>query len=170
MWNCRGARGPLAVPQLKEIINLYSPNLIFLCETKNQKKVMEKFRKRINYEKCFVIDALGKAGGLTLMWNSELDVVYVNSGGFYIEAKIEEKDKQFSWWFIGVYASTDDRIRREQWRIINQEKGKWGEQWMMAGDLNDILSNEEKWGGSSKDFRESIERNALIALGFDGVT
>ena len=85
VWNCRGAGGPLAVPQLKEIINLHSPNLIFLCETKNQKNAMEKIRKRINYEKCFVVDALGKAGGLTLFWNNELDVEYINSGGFYIE-------------------------------------------------------------------------------------
>ncbi|XP_027166673.1 uncharacterized protein LOC113766707 [Coffea eugenioides] len=47
--------------------------------------------------------------------------------------------------------------------------------WMMAGDLNDIPSNEEKWGGRSrpdssfKDFREFIESNALIDLGFEGV-
>ena len=44
----------------------------------------------------------------------------------------------------------------------------------LTGDFNDILSNEEKWGGrarddrSFKDFNSFIERNSLVDLGFTG--
>ena len=45
---------------------------------------------------------------------------------------------------------------------------------MVAGDFNDIVSNEEKWGGRSReewtfrDFKQFIADNELIDVGFDG--
>lgn len=49
-----------------------------------------------------------------------------------------------------------------------------GDKWILAGDFNDIISNEEKLGGSArsdrtlKDFKGFILDNELIDLGFDG--
>lgn len=58
--------------------------------------------------------------------------------------------------------------------MIGQRKTLWGDKWILAGDFNDIISNKEKWGGSTrsdrtfKDFKEFISDNELIDLGFDG--
>ncbi|XP_071921713.1 uncharacterized protein [Coffea arabica] len=49
-----------------------------------------------------------------------------------------------------------------------------GTRHMIVGDFNDILSNEEKWEGvvreerSFKDFKEFIDQNSLIDIGFEG--
>lgn len=50
----------MIVFQLKEIIKRYSPNLTILLEIKNINSVMEKVKKRIEFDKAFVIDAVGE--------------------------------------------------------------------------------------------------------------
>ncbi|XP_071902364.1 uncharacterized protein [Coffea arabica] len=51
----------------------------------------------------------------------------------------------------------------------------WGDCWALIGDLNDITSNGEKWGGrarieaSFEKFNNFISRNSLVDIGFEGV-
>ena len=70
--------------------------------------------------------------------------------------------------------SCDANIRKEQWKVSTLRQQLWGDKWLLAGDFNDILSNEEKWGGrvreerSFKDFNSFVENNRLVDLGFTG--
>ena len=63
VWNCRSVESPLTVPQLKEIINLHFPEVVFLSETKNRKCFMNKVMMKLRYDKLFVVDPIGKSGG-----------------------------------------------------------------------------------------------------------
>ena len=66
---------------------------------------------------------------------------------------------------IGIYANTNDQIREQQWKTIENRTAVWGMNWMGAGDMNDILSNDEKWGGnlrgerSIRMFRSFVNKN-----------
>ena len=46
---------------------------------------------------------------------------------------------------------------------------------MVTGDMNDILSNDEKWGGnlrgerSFRMFRSFVNKNQLIDISFEGI-
>ncbi|XP_027158016.1 uncharacterized protein LOC113759637 [Coffea eugenioides] len=64
-----------------------------------------------------------------------------------IELLIEDREVGGEWWCVCVYASADVRIRKEQWKVIARRSCLWGEAWAIMGDLNDITSNNEKWGG-----------------------
>ena len=85
VWNCRGAGSPLTVLQLKEIVNLHSPEVICLAETKNRKCFMNTVRMKLRYDKLFVVDPVGRSGGLAVMWKKELAVSRVLSTVFLIE-------------------------------------------------------------------------------------
>ncbi|XP_071933651.1 uncharacterized protein [Coffea arabica] len=60
---------------------------------------------------------------------------------------IEDREVGGEWWCVCVYTSADVRIRKEQWKVIARRSCLWGEAWAIMGDLNDITSNNEKWGG-----------------------
>ena len=117
---------------------------------------------------------MNKAGGMAVMWSNEVQVMDVVTTAFTVEVHIMESEANVDWWFIGIYASTDDQIRRNQWEVIERRKVLWGQRWLISGDFNDIASNDEKWGGrrreegSFRDFRLFIHQNGLIDLGFEG--
>ena len=136
---------------------------------------MKKVQKQPRFEECVVVESMNKSGGMIVMWNNEVKVLDVLTTAFTMEVHIMDTKTNVDWWFIGIYASTDDQIRRNQWRVIERRKELWGQRWLILGDFNDITSNEEKWGGgrrreecSFKDFRHFINQNGLIDLGFEG--
>ena len=164
----------MTVPQLREANNLLSPNMIFLSETKNRFHYMKKVQKILRFEESVIVEAMDRKEGMALFWNKDVEVKQVVTTALTIEALVLDPDKQIEWWFIGVYMSCDPIIRRQQWNVLTRRKQLWGDKWLLAGDFNDILSNEEKWGGraredrSFKDFNSFIENNSLVDLGFNG--
>nr|XP_027065280.1 uncharacterized protein LOC113691366 [Coffea arabica] len=121
-----------------------------------------------------VVEAMHKAGGMALFWKDELKILEVLMTSFTIEAHVEDMEANTDWWFIGIYASCDHQIRKEQWKVLANRKRLWGDRWMIAGDFNDLVSNDEKWGGirreekSFHDFRDFINGNYLLDIGFIG--
>nr|XP_027088506.1 uncharacterized protein LOC113709853 [Coffea arabica] len=174
VWNCQGVGSPLTVPHLREMNNLLSPNLIFLSETKNRKPVVDRIARSLRFDNSAVVEAMHKAGGMALLWKEDTQVVAVYQTAFTIEAKIEDMKLNCTWWFIGVYASCDAQIRKNQWEVLKERSRLWGSRFFIAGDFNDILSNEEKWGGvareerSFRDFKDFLAHNHLIDIGFEG--
>ena len=71
---------------------------------------------------------------------------------------------------VGIYASTDEKTRKEQWKKIEEKKREWREYWILVGDFNDIRGGEEKWGGrgrqegSCKEFNRFIKENELVDI------
>lgn len=84
------------------------------------------------------------------------------------------RKKNEHWRLFAVYASTDDKKRKDQWRVLSQRLGVAGEKCLVIGDFNDTLDDSKKeWGNyrfvaSRKDFREFVIGNELLDLGFMG--
>lgn len=64
-WNCRGLRGPSRVSQLKEYIRLNLPDLVFVCESKQNMGFVATVCERLKFEKRWEVQNLqGRKGGL----------------------------------------------------------------------------------------------------------
>ena len=48
--------------------------MIILSETKNKTKFIKNFKKRLNFNECFVVEAMDRFGGMTLMWNNDIKI------------------------------------------------------------------------------------------------
>ncbi|XP_027095016.2 uncharacterized protein [Coffea arabica] len=132
VWNCQGVGSPLTVPHLREVNNLLSPSLIFLSETKNRKQVLDRIARGLRFDNSAVVEAMHKAGGMAIFWKEETQVLEVNLTAFTIEVRLEDDVKHCDWWFIGVYASCDSQIRKEQWRVLRDRSRLWGDRYMIA--------------------------------------
>ncbi|XP_071900968.1 uncharacterized protein [Coffea arabica] len=174
VWNCQGVGSPLTVPHLREVNNPLSPNLIFLSETKNRRLVVDRIARGLRFDNSVVVEAMHKSGGMAVMWKEDPKTLEVNQTAFTIEVRIEDYEYHCDWWFVGIYASCDAQIRKEQWRVLRDRSRLWGDRFLIAGDFNDIVSNDEKWGGtireerSLRDFKDFIDQNKLTDLGYEG--
>nr|XP_027120622.1 uncharacterized protein LOC113737621 [Coffea arabica] len=158
VWNCQGAESPVTIPHLKEVNNLLSLNMIFLSETKNKAKYIEKVKRILNFDNCYVIEAMNKSGGMSLMWNEETKVKDIKHSAFTIEVLIEDEEVKQDWWLIGFYASCDKQMRKGQWEenqlVDIGFKGNpwtWCNQWQ-DGEIRQRLDSELSSGGWSNIF------------------
>ncbi|MCE2055341.1 hypothetical protein HAX54_042435 [Datura stramonium] len=58
--------GSLKISFLKETKHLHSPSMIFLCETKNQERMIFRVQIKLQMEHVIIMDPAGLAGGLCL--------------------------------------------------------------------------------------------------------
>ncbi|KAM0955247.1 hypothetical protein EV1_023409 [Malus domestica] len=173
-WNCQGIGGDLTVDNLLEQNRIHTPDIVILLETKNKSSRYSFLKNKMNLEFMHAVEPRGIGRGLCVLWRHASQVVWIKSRDFMIEAEIWDDCKQCAWHLCAIYASTDEKKRRDQWMSLSQRISRAGERCLLIGDFNDILSNDEKEGGkyrsvaSLRDFREFVARNELMDLGYEG--
>ncbi|KAM0971055.1 hypothetical protein ACFX15_018445 [Malus domestica] len=93
------------------------------------------------------VEPRGIAGGMCIFWRNYDLVMLVKYSDFFIEVGISDKLKDVEWRLFAIYASTDDKKRRDQWLILSQRLGVAAANCVVIGDFNDILDDSEKEGG-----------------------
>lgn len=78
----------------------------------------------------------GRRGGLLVAWNQNIEPEHISKNDFFMELRVGSEDGGANLWIIFVYASTDIRIKKQQWEFLKIIKSDWGTQWVMGGDFN----------------------------------
>ncbi|MBA0579565.1 hypothetical protein Gorai_021818 [Gossypium raimondii] len=65
-------RNPAIICDLKQILVVKNPLIIFLSETKAKAREMERVRIMCGMDGCFVVDVEGHCRGLALLWKNEI--------------------------------------------------------------------------------------------------
>jgi exonuclease III len=73
-WNCRGLGNPRAIRDLHSMVKEKGPDLVFLMETKICNKNMDFLRIKLKFDYIFVVDNVGRSGGLMLLWKKDINV------------------------------------------------------------------------------------------------
>ncbi|XP_027082201.1 uncharacterized protein [Coffea arabica] len=103
---------------------------------------------------------MNKSGGMTVMWNKEVKVLVVLTTAFTMEVHIMDTEINVDSWFIGIYASTDDQIRRNQWKNGLIDLGFEGNPWTWSNHWNqegEIKQRLDRALGSS-DWSQQFDR------------
>ena len=127
----------MIVPQLREACNLFSQSIVFLSETKNRTKYIEKVKTILRFEEMVVVKAMNRASRLDLLWNKDVEVLKVVTISFTVEALVRHQSSKISWWFIEVYASSEGSIRKKQWKesASRGTNGYWLETLMILSEM-----------------------------------
>ncbi|XVF56363.1 hypothetical protein PTKIN_Ptkin06aG0114300 [Pterospermum kingtungense] len=108
---------------------------------------MGRNRVRWGYDNCFVVDCVGRAGGLALLWNSNYQINLQTYSKYHIDVSVISKASGHSWRFTGFYGEPDQIKRHFSWDLLCQLSSASSLPWLIAGDFNEILSDVEKKGG-----------------------
>ncbi|MDV3200531.1 MAG: endonuclease/exonuclease/phosphatase family protein [Pigeon pea little leaf phytoplasma] len=172
MWNCRGLGKPLTVHNIKEIGKSHSPEVLFLCETKNNTLMVTEQCHKLGFNMVHCVSPQGMAGGLALAWKEEASVVIEGEADFYVQFRWEDKALMRSWQVFAVHLSSDERVRNQQYDTLIELIKSAGQYYIIAGDFNAISSYHEKAGGRMKTassidgFNAFVSSCGLLDLGF----
>ncbi|XP_041011336.1 uncharacterized protein LOC121255118 [Juglans microcarpa x Juglans regia] len=136
---------------------------------------MERLKYRLGFENCLAVGCKGRSGGMALYWKKEIDVVVKNFSRSHIHASIHDtRDEGETWFLTGIYGQPEAHRRHETWDLIRSLKMPSDQGWLLMGDFNEVLSNQEKSGGRDRsdmqmqDFRVVVDECELLDLGFQG--
>jgi exonuclease III len=173
-WNCRGLGNLRTVQELRRLVKEKKPKIVFLMETKARAKRMEIVRSQLGFEHMLVVDSVGKSGGLALLWMSESGVEIQNYSRRHINATVCSSPMNTTWKFTGFYGHPDASKRMEAWNLLRFIARMEPSPWLCLGDFNEILSLDEKYGGSGRqrglmeNFQRTLDDCGLLELGYRG--
>ncbi|KAL5752459.1 hypothetical protein ACOSQ2_022966 [Xanthoceras sorbifolium] len=78
------------------------------------------------------------------------------------------------WRFTGFYGEPKHNMRVHSWSLMRRLKGMCNLPWLICGDFNEVLRDNEKLGGvlrsygAMPQFREVLDDCGLIDMGFKG--
>lgn len=162
-WNCRGLGSPSTIPQLRESLRLYKPELVFLCETKRSKGFVGTVCKKLGWgDRWYEVDPEGRSGGLLVGWGHDVIVHQILGCSYSVEVEFETPETKGKIWAIFIYASIKEKLRSEQWRELLQKKKKWGENWIMGGGISMILETQKRSEGGGLELQLAVR--SLMSL------
>ncbi|KAK8506857.1 hypothetical protein V6N12_000427 [Hibiscus sabdariffa] len=87
-WNVRELGNADTVRALKDIVFKYKLNIVFLSETKNKKKYLEKIRTKMKLSESHHLELKGIAGSFALWWSKETQVTILKENKNLIDTCI----------------------------------------------------------------------------------
>lgn len=114
----------------------------------------------------------GIGGGLALLWKEEIQVKILQQTNKWIDAHIVWQEYEF--FLIGIYGDPVYAEREKVWEQLMRLSMSRNGPWMLLGDFNEILSNEEKKGrvlrneSSFFPFRNMMNVCGLLEVTFQG--
>ncbi|KAH9666675.1 hypothetical protein KPL70_020731 [Citrus sinensis] len=142
-WNCRGLGHPPTVQVLIEMVENKKLHFVFLMETLSCMSKLESLKSNMGFNGLFVVDRVGRSGGLALFWNSDHQVKLLRYGRNFIDVEVEAVDNS-RWRLTGYYCFPEFSRRRESWDLLRVLATSSSLAWVCLGDFNDILTANEK--------------------------
>ncbi|XP_056859988.1 uncharacterized protein LOC130508476 [Raphanus sativus] len=149
------------VRHLQEILGQYSPEIIFLSETKSRRSYMEYVVEKLGFQYLRSVDAKGKGGGLALLWKQSCEVEILQANSRVIDAKVKWQDHQFH--LTCVYGDPVKSKRSEVWERLSRLGAERQGPWILTGDFNEMVDQSEKSGGAERSEKEGLEFRQLLS-------
>ncbi|KAK6163523.1 hypothetical protein DH2020_000387 [Rehmannia glutinosa] len=140
--------------QDQRLIAEKDPKRLFLSETKMKARNCNNWKAILGYAGIFIVDCVGKKGGLMLLWKEAATVKILSYSEGHIDSQIQEENA--IWRFTGFYGNPEASKRRDSWQLLRRlatipESKELPS--LVRGDFNEICHHNDKCGGKrSGDF------------------
>jgi hypothetical protein len=143
-------------------------------ETKMMQNKVDFIRRKLGFDRCFVVDCKGRNGGLLLLWKLEVQLETQNYSCRHINAVMHKGSNELVWKITCFYGHPKAAKREEAWNLRRFLSRMDPIPWMCVGDFNEILVSSEKTSSSicpyhqMRAFQLALEDCNLSDLGFSG--
>ncbi|KAK5833744.1 hypothetical protein PVK06_017598 [Gossypium arboreum] len=168
-WNCSGLGNPVKLRELKQLLVVNNPNLIFLSETKMSDNEFRRVQNICRLQNGLVVNSEGWSGGLVLMWRDGTNVSIQSYSKHQIDSIVNlENNKKMR--VTGFYGHANPNLRSSLWDILHRVRDLVRENWVVGGDFNTILNEAEKKGRRRgmrvhmNDFKVVMDELALVDI------
>lgn len=108
-WNCQGIGVALSVHNLKEECLRNKPQLVFIMETKQKRRIVHKARKKCGFDEEWIVDPIAIGGGLALWWIEDVNVNILFSSPNIVHTRISALSCETSSYVTFIYGPPKDR-------------------------------------------------------------
>ncbi|KAL4378623.1 hypothetical protein GQ457_02G019560 [Hibiscus cannabinus] len=122
---------------------------------------MEHVKRALGVDGCFSVYSNQSCTGLALLWKSDVDVSLLPYSNICNDAIIHSNDNMYR--FIEIHGYADPNVHMKTWQLLDRLKAQSDLPWLVGGDINEILQNNEKQGGRRRPnyliqhFREALD-------------
>ena len=106
IWNCRGAMKAQFRKTVMDLVDWHSPILMVITETRMSGARADEIIEALPFDGYAVADTIGFAGGIWMLWRSNLvqvDVLATTEQEIHV--LIQVRSQTFSWLISAIYAS-----------------------------------------------------------------
>lgn len=148
IWNVRGANSKAVLWHALDLVKMHPPDIMILIETKCSSLRADQATQRLGYSNFRIIPSFGKRGGIWLMWKADITLLnYADSQPNHFHALFKMKPNLPEVLITGMHAPSVATDRNKYWIDLSEDSPSKGTPWLVAGDLNEVLSSSEKMGG-----------------------
>uniref|UniRef100_A0A803PZ04 Reverse transcriptase domain-containing protein n=1 Tax=Cannabis sativa TaxID=3483 RepID=A0A803PZ04_CANSA len=155
-------------------ISAERPNLLFIMETKLKCNSLDRIRHSLKFNNGLEVPRVGLKGGLLLLWMTNVDVTLNSYSMNHFDAFVlYENGCRFH--FTTFYGAPESHLRTNTWNLLRSFATPSNNfPWLVLGDFNELLSNEDKDGGPLRseklmnDFKQAIDFYNLITIPYTG--
>ncbi|XP_030941775.1 uncharacterized protein LOC115966748 [Quercus lobata] len=174
-WNCRGALKPEFRNHVRELVQNHNPAMLIVMETRVSGDRAKEITDRLPFDEAIHTKTIGFAGGLWLLWNTDrvaVSLLATTEQEIHVSVKVRPSDTQC--FLSAVYASPKFNERCILWKNLVNVASLHSSPWIIAGDFNKVLADNDKFGGRTVNanrsllFKDCLDSCNMVDLGFSG--
>ncbi|KAL8104292.1 hypothetical protein AgCh_028495 [Apium graveolens] len=110
-----------------------------------RKSKMEWVQMKLGYQGMFVVDCIGRSGGLAILWKESDQVEVLGYSQNHIDIKINMGNGS-SWRLTGLYGESARALRFITWDLLRNLTRDSNLPWCVIGDINNVVDIRDKTG------------------------
>ncbi|WCJ44055.1 RNA binding RNA-directed DNA polymerase [Euphorbia peplus] len=173
VWNSQGSVNGRFARTVSLFLKNHKPAIVILVETKCSGLTADKVMSKIGLDASIRVEAKGFSGGIWVLWNIPFKISVLSSYWQFIHLQVTLPNSEF-FFLTAIYGSPNPARRHHFWVGLEELASKVRGPWVLTGDFNAILNQDDRKGGSVRIlggcplFQEFMRNASLHDLGFFG--
>ena len=131
---------------------------------------------RLPFNGAIHTKTIGYAGGLWMLWNSDrVEITTLANTEQEIHIVVKVRNSNLNWMLTAIYASPRTAERNILWNNLIKVAKMHNMPWVLAGDFNEPLMDDDKFGGRTVSvsrsllFKDCLDKCSIIDIRFSGL-